>query len=223
MNDEFVPSVSAWPSSQPLPLLTLPGSLVNTDEGADDVALMGAVQRGDEDALRRLYERYGRLVFTVTLRLTGDAGLAQEVTQDVFVRCWEHSGAFDSGRGTLQAWLIGIARNRAIDVLRSRHSRGQDREQELPAFDLADDPVLSRDGLADGVVLRVSLRAALDRLSPVQREAIEFAIFGQLTQGEIAGLLDLPLGTVKTRIRDGMARLRDDLGAGPRVEDSRHA
>lgn len=228
MNDQFVQSASAWRTVQPLRLRTLPGSAVdsssvNSNDGADDVALMGAVRRGNEDALRSLYERYGRLVFTVTLRLTRDAGLAQEVTQDVFVRCWERASAFDPGRGRVQAWLIGIARNRAIDALRSRHARGQDRERELPPFDIAAEPVSASDGLASDVALRLSLRAALDHLSAVQREAIELAIYGELTQAEIAGLLDVPLGTVKTRIRDGMARLRADIVSGQRAQGSHHA
>lgn len=222
MNDEFVPLLALRRSSQPLRLVLFPGRAMSTDEGAGDVALMAGVRTGNEDALRRVYERYGGLVFSVALRLAGEAGLAQEVTQDVFVRCWERARAFDPSRGTLQAWLIGIARNRAIDVLRSRHARGQDRERELPTFDFAGSPASSSDGVADDVALRLSLRAALDRLSAVQREAIELAIFGELTQGEIAGLLDVPLGTVKTRIRDGMARLRADLATGYRAKGIHH-
>lgn len=182
------------------------------DEGAGDMTLVAGVRRGDEDALRQVYERYGGLVYSVALRLVGEAGLAQEVTQDVFVRCWERARAFDPSRGSLQAWLIGIARNRGTDVLRSRHARGQDRERELPPFDFTGEPVSASDGLANDVALRLSLRAALDHLSAVQREAIELAIYGELTQAEIAGLLDVPLGTVKTRIRDGMARLRAEFG-----------
>lgn len=223
MNDEFVASlVLRLRPERSRPVLG-PGNVMFADEAAGDGVLIDAVRCGNEEALRTVYERYGGLVFTIAIRLVGEAGLAQEVTQDVFVRCWERARAFDPTRGTLQAWLIGIARNRAIDVLRSRHARGQDRERELPAFEFVGEPASSGDGIGDDVALRLSLRAALDRLSAVQREAIELAIFGQLTQSEIADLLDVPLGTVKTRIRDGMAHLRSDLATGPRTQGIRHA
>jgi RNA polymerase sigma-70 factor (ECF subfamily) len=222
MNNQFAPSLALRPSPQPTRPVLHVRSTVDADESAGDMTLVDGVRRGDEDALRRVYERYGGLVYSVALRLVGEAGLAQEVTQDVFVRCWERARAFDPSRGSLQAWLIGIARNRGIDVLRSRHSRGQDRERELPSFDFAGEPVSARDGLANDVALRLSLRAALDHLSAVQREAIELAIYGELTQAEIAGLLDVPLGTVKTRIRDGMARLRADIVTGQRAQGSHH-
>lgn len=181
---------------------------------------MAAVRGGSEDALRRLYERYGGLTYTLALRIVGDRLIAQEVVQDVFLRCWEHSAQFEASRGHLAAWLMALTRNRSIDALRSAGQRSRSRDVELPAAGDRRYPS-SDDGDLEAVALKLSVADALDELPAVQRQAIELVLSAGLTQREIADLLGTPLGTVKSRIRDGMARLRAQLRPGLDGKDTR--
>jgi RNA polymerase sigma-70 factor (ECF subfamily) len=181
------------------------------DAAPPDDVLLAAVRGGSEAALRSLYERYADLVYTVALRIVGDRELAQEVLQDVFVRCWERADTFKSQRGHLGGWLIGIARNRAVDLLRSGQHQARLREQGSWALDGAQEPEHPADAL-DQLALRQTVRNALAALPAAQRNTIELAFFGGFTQAEIAEATSTPLGTVKTRIRDGMQRLRSLLG-----------
>jgi RNA polymerase sigma-70 factor (ECF subfamily) len=177
----------------------------------DDAVLVQAIAGGSEEALRALYDRYGGLVFTVAVRLMGDREAASEVVQDVFLRCWERAGSFEPARGRARSWLMTIARNRTIDVMRMRRVPDQNPR------DIDDEAHLN--GLAhaadhgDAVATRVTVNDAMTTLPRAQREALELALLGPLTHREIAAVLDVPLGTVKTRIRDGMARLRTELTA----------
>jgi RNA polymerase sigma-70 factor (ECF subfamily) len=173
-------------------------------------ALLQRVRAHDEAALEALYDRFGGLVFTLALRIVGDRELAQEVVQDAFLRCWRGAERYTEARGSVAAWLMGVARNRAIDLLRSRQHQARLREQAaLPpghdgdAPDHRDDP--------EAVVLRHLVTDAVAALPTQQRQAIALAYFGGLTQAEIARVTNVPLGTVKSRIRDGMERLRHDL------------
>jgi len=172
----------------------------------DDVLLM-AVRGGNEAALKVLYDRYADLIYTVALRIVGDRELAQEVLQDVFLRCWERAETFESRRGQLGGWLIAITRNRAVDLLRSGQHQARLREQGSWALDGAQEPQHLTDTL-DQITLRQAVKNALDALPEVQRHTIEMAFYGGFTQAEIAEATATPLGTVKTRIRDGMQRLR---------------
>jgi RNA polymerase sigma-70 factor, ECF subfamily len=176
-------------------------------EGPADLDLLRRMQRGEESALETLYARYGGLVFTLALRIVGDPELAREVLQDTFLRSWDGRETYDPSRGRVPWWLMGIARNRAIDVLRSRPHRARLREQERPPSGThraePADP-----GAADAVALRRAVAQALAGLSDTQREAIELAYYQGLTQAEIAGHLGQPLGTIKSRTRDAMERLR---------------
>lgn len=167
--------------------------------------LLGARLR-DESALAILYDRYSGLVYTLALRVVGDRDLAEEVMQDVFLRCWHGTEQYDPTRGTLPGWLLGIARNRAIDVVRSRQHQARLREREpLPEPGPHEIGVPDR---AEEILLREMVSQALTELSAPQRAAIELAYYGGLTQAEVATQLGEPLGTVKTRIRDGLRRLR---------------
>ena len=163
---------------------------------------------GDESALEALYVRYGGLVYTLALRIVGDRELAREVLQDVFLRSWDGREAFDPARGRVPWWLMGIARNRAIDLLRSRSHQARLREGE---------PLARGEHEAAGadpeeiLLVRRAVTEALGHLSAVQREAIELAYYGGLTQAEIARKLGEPLGTVKSRTREAMDRLRHAL------------
>ena len=168
------------------------------------------VLRREEPALGAIYDRYCRLVYAVALRITGDRQAAEEVTQDVFQAVWQCAGSFQPG-GSLAAWLMGIARHRAIDMTRSRRYRARAREELLEEHSPSNSA--ANDSPADTLVLRTVVRAALAELPPMQREAIELAYYGGLTHVEIAGRLGEPIGTIKSRMRLGLARLRNLLHA----------
>ena len=186
-----------------------PSAGAGAEEPADP-ELLSRMRLGDETALEALYARYGGLVFTLALRIVGDPELAREVLQDTFLRSWDGRETYDSGRGRVPWWLMGIARNRAVDLLRSRPHQARLREQErLPSGAHAGEP--AHPGTADAVVLRRAVTDALERLSGAQREAIELAYYGGLTQAEIARHLGQPLGTIKSRTREAMERLRSLL------------
>jgi len=177
----------------------------DVEAASDDMLLLGIRMR-DETALAALYDRYASLVFTLALRMLQDRDLAEEVMQDVFVRCWHGLEQFDRARGTLPGWLMGIGRNRAIDILRGRQHQARLRERTPLPEDGQHEP--STPDRGEEVVLRATVVQALAELSLPQREAIELAYYGGLTQSEVATQLAQPLGTVKTRIRDGLRRLR---------------
>jgi RNA polymerase sigma-70 factor, ECF subfamily len=178
---------------------------------AASVRLLGEIARGDRDAFARFYDLQSGLVHTFALRILRERSEAEEVVQDVFLQVWRQAGTYSTDRGTPEAWLIMLARSRGIDKLRSRRRRD---EMVRPA----DDP----DRLPEPVALesasgpaeaRVTLGGALDDLPPAQRSVLELAYFDGLTQTEIAERLGEPLGTVKTRMRSGLERLRGILAA----------
>lgn len=173
-------------------------------------ALIAKMSGGDQQALAELYDQSSRLVFSLILRIVIDHGLAEEVTLDSFHQIWRQAANFDPERGRPSAWMLTIARSRAIDRVRSMSlTRKMQTPLEDAAFFLAGD-----DSPEAYVVLSEEqrrVRAALAQLKPEQRQLIEIAFFGGLTHHEIAAQLNLPLGTVKTRIRTGMMRLRELL------------
>ena len=176
---------------------------------AADPDLVGRMRLGDESALEALYARYGGLVYTLARRIVGDPELAREVVQDTFLRSWDGRETYDPERGRLPWWLMGIARNRAIDLLRSRSHQARLRERATLPPDIS--TALSHDP-AETVVARRTVLDALRELSDGQRKAIELAYYGGLTQTEIANELGEPLGTIKSRTREAMERLRKVLG-----------
>ncbi len=181
------------------------------DDGAvrslTDTDLIRLVQSGDESALAELYRRFGGLVYTVALGTVGDRSLAEEVMQDAFLRCWGRAESYGPHLGRVSTWLAAIARNRAIDVLRSRQhqSRLRERAPLLPTTDIA------TSGESDEVITRQVVAGALARLPDHQREIIELAYFRGMSQSEIAHALRTPLGTVKSRTRAAMNQLRELL------------
>jgi RNA polymerase sigma-70 factor, ECF subfamily len=175
-----------------------------------DEELLALIVRRQEGALGAIYQRYGRLVYTIALRITGDRETAEEVVQDVFQNVWQSAGSFQPEAGTCSSWLLSITRHRAIDATRSKRERARAREQALD-FDwpAGEDAGLERE-VAQGL-LRDAVRDALGTLPPNQRQAIELAYYGGLTRMEIAERLGEPLGTIKTRLRLGLLKLRDLL------------
>src|SRR5262245_57063973 len=173
-----------------------------------DQDLLGRIRLGDESALEQLYARYGGLVYTLAMRIVGDPELAREVVQDTFIRSVDGRDTYDPQRGRVPWWLMGIARNRAVDLLRSRPHQARLREQGRTA---AEPRTATRGGgedIADAVGLRSAVANALQGLPPGQRQAIELAYYGGRTQAEVAQELGEPLGTIKSRTREAMDRLR---------------
>jgi RNA polymerase sigma-70 factor (ECF subfamily) len=179
-----------------------------------DADLITLVTRGDQDALGTLYERYSRAVYSFSLRIVGDAQVAEEILQEVFVRVWQQGGSFQAARGSLITWLLSITHNLSIDEVRRRKRRPQKADAEEPETILASLPDEGSDVEEEVWLssLRVSIQDALQQLPAAQREAIELAYFQGLTQREIAEVLGEPLGTIKTRMRLGMLKLREQLG-----------
>jgi RNA polymerase sigma-70 factor (ECF subfamily) len=195
----------------------LPGRLASPS----DRELLERVRRRDEAALAALYDRYGGLVFTVALRVLGDRDLAEEVMQDTFLRCWTGVETYRPERGHAAGWLMGIARNRAVDVLRSRQHQARLRERiALPEPDTPGEPEVPDQ--TDLIVTGQTVAAALGTLPAPQRRVVELAYYGGMTQVEIARTLGEPLGTVKTRTRAALERLREVLRPHLRPESSLH-
>jgi len=175
-----------------------------------DEELVELVLRHKDAALGAIYDRYGRLVYTVALRITGDRETAEEVVQDVFQNVWQAAGGFQAGLGSFSSWLLGITRHRAIDATRSKRERARAREQNLnEALPVAADTDI--EDTVDQSLLRDAVRKALKELPSNQRQAIELAYYGDMTRAQIADQLGEPLGTIKTRMRLGLSKLRDLL------------
>jgi RNA polymerase sigma-70 factor (ECF subfamily) len=182
------------------------------DRGDSDLALIGAVARGEVDALAGLYDRYADELFGVTVRILSEAADAEEIVADAFTRLWRSADRYDAARGSVAAWLVTIARNRAIDRLRTRRARHEtSRTVEPETLGLVavagDDP----ERAASRAEYRENVRSALNALSIEQRRAIDLALYGGLSHSEIAHSLGEPLGTIKTRIRTGMEKLKATL------------
>jgi RNA polymerase sigma-70 factor (ECF subfamily) len=181
-----------------------------------DADLIGRASNGDARALEVLYDRYSGVVFSFSLRLVQDRQLAEELLQEVFFRAWQQGGAYSSQRGTFVTWLLSITHNMAIDEIRKRRRRPQKADSEEPEQVLAAVADTSAGSNVEEEVwlgsLRDTVAVALKTLPPAQREAIEMAYFQGLTQREIAEALGEPLGTIKTRMRLGLQKLREALG-----------
>lgn len=183
----------------------------------DDAVLVRGVASGDEDALGRLYDRFGQAVYSLCLRIVHDGPTAEDLTQEVFVRLWRSAASFDAARGRVSTWLLRIAHNLALNEVRRRQSRpvvAPDVEWEVESATLADTSAEGDPATSAWMRERAdAVKQALAQLPAPQRQAIELAFFGGLSQAEVAAALGDPLGTVKSRIRVGMQRLRELLVA----------
>lgn len=182
-------------------------------KGLDDEELMQRLFYRDLNAFRALYDRYGSLAYSTALRVVRDPQIAEDMVQEIFLRLWRKPESYVAQRGRFATWLTSVSRNRAVDEVRSRgrryrHETASPEEQEREvAGPERDDPAMTVE-MSDQ---RRIIVAALKELPSEQREVIELAYFGGLTQQEISDQLDQPLGTVKTRIRLGMQKLRVSL------------
>lgn len=170
--------------------------------------------KGDQDAFAQVYDLISPKVYGLVLRVLRDPAQSEEVVQECFLEIWRNASRFDPARGSASAWIMTIAHRRAVDRVRaSEADTRRDRD-----YGAATQPV-HHDETAETAEARIEarrVRAALETLTPTQREAIELAYLGGYTHSEVAVMLDLPLGTAKTRIRDGLIRLRDTMGVGAR-------
>jgi RNA polymerase sigma-70 factor (ECF subfamily) len=174
-----------------------------------DADLLIRLQRRDPQALAELYDRYGRLTYSLILRVVRDSGIAEDLVQETFLRVWNRVHGFDGERGALGPWLLAVARNRAIDYLRSaqaRHSPAELGQMDHPAlYREMEGDLLNRDSTR-------RIQSAMQKLPAQQREVIELAYFEGLSQTEMAERIGQPLGTVKTWVRTALRSLREDLG-----------
>jgi RNA polymerase sigma-70 factor (ECF subfamily) len=178
-----------------------------------DPSLLARVVKGDQQAFSQLYDHSSTLLFTLALRILGNREEAVDLLQDVYWEVWRKVSRYDVGRGTPVAWLITLTKSRAIDRLRARASRGYQATNSLEAGTAAEvaDPGPSPFETQADQELRTAVEAAVAGLPQAQQQAIELAYYEGLSHAEIASRLNQPLGTVKTRIKLGMSRLRDSL------------
>jgi RNA polymerase sigma-70 factor, ECF subfamily len=179
-----------------------------------DEELMPLVGRKDPEAFEVLYDRHGGVAFSLAYRIVGDRAAAEEVTQEAFISVWRSGARFDATRGSVRSWLLSVVRNRAIDFLRSRAGKAPkltfDDDAVLearPAEERTEDEALQRETAAE-------IQGALGKLPGEQSKVIELAYFGGFSHSEIARILNLPMGTVKGRMRLGLEKIRGELAEG---------
>lgn len=176
-------------------------------------ALLARVAVSDRQAFAELFDRMGGQIHGLVRRVLRDPSQSEEVTQEVLLEIWRTAPRFDPDRGSASAWIMTMAHRRAVDRVRSEQaSRNRDdrvgSRDAMREFDVVSEEV-------ERTLEHEAVRDALAQLTPLQRQAVELAYFGGHTYREVAELLDTPLGTVKTRLRDGLIRLRDTLGVSP--------
>jgi RNA polymerase sigma-70 factor (ECF subfamily) len=190
-----------------------PGRLRTASVSDDaDRAVLVRLANGELDALEELYDRYKTMAYSIAYRITNDATAAEDVVQDAFVGAWRNAARYVEGRGSVKTWLLAIVHHRAIDAVRRRRPT-----TELPDADLPPPEALRLPDVWADISATLdadTVQGALATLSDVQREAIELAYFGGLTQQEIAERTATPLGTVKSRMRLGLLAMRRHLEAG---------
>jgi RNA polymerase sigma-70 factor (ECF subfamily) len=179
-----------------------------------DEELMPRIGEKDPGAFEVFYDRHGGVAYSLAYRIVGERGAAEDVVQEAFISIWRSGARYDRARGSVRSWMLGIVRNRAIDALRSKAGRA-------PKLDFDDDAVLEHrpsEELTDAEALRREtaheLRGALGELPSEQSKVIELAYFGGFSHSEIAAMLEVPLGTVKGRMRLGLEKIRGELAEG---------
>jgi RNA polymerase sigma-70 factor, ECF subfamily len=175
--------------------------------GGDLAAQLGQVARGDAAAFAAVYDQVSAGVFGIVRRVIRDLAQSEEVTQEVMLEVWRNASRFDTGRGSALAWIMTMAHRRAVDRVRSAQ-REAERERRTAVADIPYDEVAEA---VESSLERERVRRCLGSLTEVQRESVTLAYYGGYTYGEVASLLGVPAGTVKTRMRDALIRMRDCL------------
>lgn len=185
------------------------GGAVQQLQFAEDTELVARVGRGNEDALGELYDRYHRQCFSFALRILGGDRDAEDAVQESFVRVWRNAGRFDARRASVTTWLFSIVRNLCVDELRRRRRRRESDSNET--FDVEDTHRTEED--VERLMAGEEVREAMQSLPPDQRRAIELVYFQGLTSQEVGGMLEIPAATVRSRLRLGLLKLGDIMGA----------
>ena len=185
--------------------------------GLRDGQLVELVAQKDAGALEALYERYGRAAYSLARRILTDDTLAQDVVQEVFLSLWRDARRFDAGRGTVATYLLSMTHHRAVDVVRREENLRRWRTSD-EGLELEPDPKARVEDEVEASERRAEVRAALAELPAAQREALLLAYFGGYTQREVAALVGVPLGTVKTRMAAGMRKMKEALQDAGREE-----
>ncbi len=190
----------------------------NEASNSEDLALLAQVSQKDQKALETLYAKYQRVVYSLVLRIVRDEDEASELLQDVFVQVWQKADLFDQDRGNFNTWLLTLAHNKAINTLRSKAYKKRALENRGDADDIVkwagDAATDTRTPLSEQIAddARTQVLEALRQIPEAQRQALILAYYEGLSQSEIAERLDVPLGTIKTRMRQGMLKLKEILG-----------
>ncbi len=198
-SDDAAPSGNSAPRKSPA------GKFAASDLGVQ----IGLVARGDTDAFDVVYEQIASSVFGIVLRVMRDPAQSEEVSQDVMLEIWRDAAKFDAQRGSAMAWVTTLAHRRAVDRVRSVQKQS-DRELRVATADIPYDEVAEA---VESTFERERVRRCLDSLTDLQRESVNLAYYRGYTYGQVASLLGVPTGTIKTRMRDALVRLRDCLGA----------
>ncbi len=172
--------------------------------------LLQRIAAGDRDAFAELYDRTAPRIFGLVKRLLRDHSQSEEVTQEIYLEIWQNAPRYDVSKGNAIAWMLTMAHRRAVDRVRASQA-SRNRDTKVGIRDYAPE----YDVVAENVEVRIEserVKKAMMRLTQLQRQAVELAYFGGFSHSEVAAMLSVPIGTVKTRLRDGMIRLRDELG-----------
>jgi RNA polymerase sigma-70 factor (ECF subfamily) len=180
----------------------------------EDLSILARISEADESALAELYDKYGRLIYSLVLRIVRNDEEARELVQDVFLQVWNKAALFDHERGTFITWLVTLAHNKAINTLRSRRYKKSAQEAKQDIADITSDATVDhrtpeRDALETDE--RRNIMRALDQIPELQRKALYLSYYEGYSQSEIAEMLGEPLGTIKTRMRKGMMKLANIL------------
>jgi RNA polymerase sigma-70 factor (ECF subfamily) len=181
----------------------------------EDLQLLALISQGDQKSLAVLYDKYGRLIYSLTLRIVRNEEEARELQQDVFLQVWHKAGLFDNERGTFVTWLVTLAHNKSINTLRSRRYKKSALEAKQDIADITNDSTVDHQTpLRDAIESdeRRHILKALDQIPELQRKALYLSYYEGYSQTEIAEMLGEPLGTIKTRMRKGMMKLVAILG-----------
>lgn len=193
-----------------LKLVSRESELYDADAPVTAEELLAQVANGDREAFAELYDRLAPRVLGLVVRLLRDHAQSEEVTQEIFLEIWQNATRYDRSKGGASTWILTMAHRRAVDRVRSAQA-GRDRDTKVGIRDFRPD----YDSVSESVEIRIEherVQRALGRLTELQRQAVQLAYYGGFSHSEVAAMLNVPVGTVKTRLRDGMIRLRDELG-----------